>query len=112
MPDARGEEPTLDVARGDRAVSEHLRESLKAMRDDSEDKDFRRLIDDVLKGELSLRQAASTDLFESAIRKSAERFIKEYDQLSESERERLGAEGEAEFALRNEEIREDEQRRA
>lgn len=108
--DARAGEPMLDVARGDKAVSEHLRESLKAMRDDSEDKDFRRLIDDVLGGEMSLREAAMTDLFDRTISRSLARTTRQFDGLSESELDRLAAEGTAEFKRRNAELEERERR--
>jgi len=111
MPDPRDGEPMLDVARGDKAVSEHLRESLKNLRDDSDDKDFRRLIDDVLSGEMSLREAAMTDLFDRGIAKPLEQTMRQLDQLSESERERLADEGEAEFRRRNTEIEEQVRRR-
>lgn len=111
MPNTRDDEPMLDVARGDKAVSEYLRESLKNMRDGSEDKDFRRLIEDVLRGEMSLRQAAMMDLFECGIAKPLAETMRDYDQLSESERDRLADEGEAEFKRRNAEIEEEERRR-
>ncbi|HEX6682313.1 MAG TPA: hypothetical protein VF062_05935 [Candidatus Limnocylindrales bacterium] len=104
----RDQEPMLDVARGNKAVSEHLRESLKNMRDDSGDKDFRRLIDDVLSGELSLREAAMMDLFERGISESLDETVRQYEQLSESERDRLADEGEAELKRRNAEIEEQE----
>lgn len=102
------DQPMLDVARGDKAVSEHLRQSLKDMRDDSHDKDFRRLIDDVLSGELSLRDAARMEIFERGIAEPLEQTVRRYERLSESERDRLADQGEAELRERNAELEEQE----
>jgi hypothetical protein len=111
MADARNDEPMMDVARGDKAVSQFLRESLKALRDGSEDKDFRRLIDDVLNGQMSLREAAASDLFERGFAGPLHEGMRRYDQLPESERARLAAEGEAEFARLNQELEERQRQR-
>lgn len=111
MSERRGQEPMLDLARGDKAVSQHLAESLKVLRDRSEDKDFRRLIDDILNGQMPLRQAAFySELFDRGIGEPLEEGLRHYDQLSEVERDRMAAEGDAEFARINAEIAETEAR--
>ena len=94
----------MDVARGDKAVSQYLRESLAALRDNSEDKDFRRLVDDVLAGKMSLREAAVSDVFERSIMGPLQEGMRRYDQLPASEQARLAAEGEAEFARLNKDL--------
>ena len=71
------DEPTLDVAHGNKALSRYLNQSLKVLRDRSNNDDFRRVVDDVLNGRASLREVYSTPAFaagiESGVRKFAER---------------------------------------
>ncbi|MBO0880082.1 MAG: hypothetical protein J2P17_06935 [Mycobacterium sp.] len=111
MPEASDKVPMLDVALGDRAVSQFLRSSLGTLRDGSDDKDFRRLVDDVLRGELSLREAATSDVFERGIVQPFEEGMRQYERLPEAERARRAAEGEAGFARANAEIEERDRRR-
>ncbi|NUT38290.1 MAG: hypothetical protein HOV79_35035 [Hamadaea sp.] len=108
--DGAPEEPMMDVARGDKAVSKHLRASLEVLRDTSGDPDFRRQLDDVLAGHLSLREAAFSGVFERGIQGPLETGMAWYESLPEDERERLAGEGEAEFARIAEEIQDQERR--
>jgi hypothetical protein len=94
----------LDVARGDRAVNQYLRESLTVLRDNSQDKEFCRLADDVLSGKASLREAAFTEIFERAVGQPLQENMRHEEPLSEAELQRLAAAGEAEFALLNEQL--------
>jgi hypothetical protein len=102
----------LDVARGDRAVNQYLRESLTVLRDNSQDKEFRRLADDVLSGKTSLREAAFTEIFERAVGQPLQENMRHEEPLSEAEIERLAAAGEAEFAQLNEQLAAEERGRA
>lgn len=110
MPEQEGE-AMMDVARGDRAVSRHLRDSLKLLRDKSEDQDFRRQIDDILAGRMSLREAASTGTFERGIAAPFEAGMQRFQELSEEEKDRMAAQGEEAFERLNEQIDEEERRR-
>lgn len=92
MADSRADEPMMDVARGDRAVNQYLRESLTVLRDNSQDKEFRRLVDDVLSGKTSLREAAFTELFERAVGQPLQENLRHEQRLSEAEIEQLEAE--------------------
>jgi hypothetical protein len=96
VPD-RGEapEPMLDVARGDQLLSRHLRRSIELLRDHTDDKDFRRQLDDVLAGRQSLREAAFTGTFDRGLSPHFERGLREWERLSEAEHDRLAQEGEA-----------------
>lgn len=105
------DEPMMDVARGDKAVSKHLRASLEVLRDQSNDPDFRRQLDDVLAGHLSLREAAFSGVFERGIAAPFEAGMQWYEQLPEDERERLAGQGEAEFAQLAEQIQDEERGR-
>jgi hypothetical protein len=112
MADSRDDESMMDVARGDRAVNQYLRESLTVLRDNSQDKEFRRLVDDVLSGKASLREAAFTELFERAVGQPLQENLRHEERLSEAEIERLTAAGEAEFAQLNEQLEAEERVRA
>lgn len=97
----------MDVARGDRAVSRHLRESLKVLRDKSEDQDFRRQIDDILAGRVSLREAAFTGTFERGIAAPFEAGMRWFEELPEEEVQEMAAQGETAF----DRLREEEEQR-
>src|SRR5262245_14783842 len=95
MPDDPAPEPMLDVARGDQGLSRHLRESLRVLRDRAEDAAFRRQLDDVLSGRLSLREAALTGTFERGLTPHFDRGMRWWEELPEQERARLAREGQA-----------------
>ncbi len=104
-------EPMMDVARGDKAVSRHLRDSLKVLRDKSEDPDFRRQIDDILNGRVSLREAAFTGTFERGIAAPFEAGMRRYQEFSEQEVDQMAAQGEQAFERLTEELEEEERLR-
>ena len=98
------EEPVLDVAQGDPALSRHLRNSLKLLRDRTEDRDFQRLADDVLAGRLSLREVATSPSFARVLNPEVERFAERYEALTDEERAELAAQGEQQLAEERERI--------
>lgn len=92
----------LDVARGDPARSEFLRAALEILRESSGDERFRTLVDDILSGHTSLREAATSDVFDREVAPLVDEGARRYQELSEEEREELAARGEEEFeALRD-----------
>ncbi|MBB5870770.1 hypothetical protein F4553_004149 [Allocatelliglobosispora scoriae] len=95
MPD--DDEPILDVARGDRAISQHLRHSLSLLRERSDNEDFRRLADDILAGRAHLRDVFSSPAFAAGLNPFVERFAERYEQLSDAERAEMAASGRAEL---------------
>lgn len=61
------DEPILDIARGDKAISEHLRRSLALLRERSDNEDFRRLADDILAGRAHLRDVFTSPAFAAGL---------------------------------------------
>jgi hypothetical protein len=93
------DEPTLDIARGDPARSEFLRAALEVLRESSGDDRFRMLVDDILDGHTSLREAATSDVFNREVAPLVEEGMRRYQDLSDDEREELAARGEEEFEV-------------
>ncbi len=108
MPAEREEEPMMDIARGDKAVSRHLRDSLKLIRDKSDDPYFKSMVDDILAGRQSLREAAFSSTFERGLSPMFEAGLQKFEELSEEETQRMAQEGEAAFTRLNEQIEEEE----
>lgn len=92
------DEPMLDVARGDPARSEFLRAALRRLQEASGDDRFRTLVDDILSGHVSLREAATGDVFDREVRPLVDEGARRYQELSDDEREELAAQGEHELA--------------
>ncbi|AUS78527.1 hypothetical protein C1701_09250 [Actinoalloteichus sp. AHMU CJ021] len=101
------QEPMMDVAGGDPALSRHLRDSLKVLRDASDNPEFQRLADDIIAGRQGLRAAATSDLFAQAMAPHVGQFVERYEQLSEEEREELARQGERQLAEQREVIAEE-----
>lgn len=91
-------EPTIDVARGDPAVSRMLRDTLGQLKNHIDDPKFKELVDDVLKGKQGLREASRSDAFNSALGPLVQRSLQQYNQLSDDERRELAQRGEAQLA--------------
>lgn len=102
MSKPEGEEPLLDIAHGDPAMSRHLRDSLKVLAERTDDPEFGKLVEDVLRGRRSLRDVAFMPAFERTINPGVEQFAERYEQLSEDEREELAAQGEQHLAEQRE----------
>ncbi|MGB8202766.1 MAG: hypothetical protein WCF33_24295 [Pseudonocardiaceae bacterium] len=94
----------MDVAGGDPALSCHLRNCLKMLRDRTDAPEFREFADDIMAGRRSLREAVTSPAFARALNPQVEQFAKRYEQLSDDGRERLAAEGERQFAEQREQI--------
>jgi hypothetical protein len=92
------DDPMLDVARGDKARSQFLRASLEKLRDASGDEQFRTLVDDVIAGRRSLREAATSEVFNRGIADKVDEGARRYQALSDEEKESLAAQGEQQFA--------------
>jgi hypothetical protein len=92
------DDPMLDVARGDKARSQFLRASLVKLRDASGDEQFRTLVDEVLTGRRSLREAAASEVFGRGIADKLDEGARRYQALSDEEKESLAAQGEQRFA--------------
>lgn len=92
------QEPMLDIARGDPARSRFLREALATLRETSDDERFRTMVDDILAGRRSLRDAATSEMFNRGIADKVDEGARRYQELSEAEREALAAQGEQQFA--------------
>ncbi|PXY27476.1 hypothetical protein [Prauserella muralis] len=91
------QEPTLDIARGDVALSKHVKNSLGVLRDKVDDPEFARLVDDVTSGRRSLRDMVHTPAFARVLNPLAEQGAETYRNLSEEEREELARQGEEQF---------------
>ncbi|EIE98468.1 hypothetical protein [Saccharomonospora glauca] len=101
-------EPMLDIARGDAALSRHLKNSLTLLRDKVPDPEFRALVDDILTGRRSLRDTFTSPAFARALDPLVDQAVQHYRGMSEEEREELARTGEQQF----EQLRQDETKRA
>lgn len=99
------QEPLLDIARGDAARSRYLRAALGALRDSSGDEAFRSVVNDVLAGKASLRDAAKSEVFSRGLADRVDAGVQQYANMSEREREVLAAQGEHQLAKLREQIR-------
>lgn len=87
------QEPTLDVARGDVALSKHLTNSLALLKDKVDDPEFGRMVDDITSGRRSLRDMVRSPVFARALDPLVEQGAETYRNLSEQEREELARQG-------------------
>jgi hypothetical protein len=101
---SKPQEPMLDIARGDPARSKFLRESLAKLREHSKDPQFRSMVDDILAGRRSAREAATSEVFNRGIADKVEQGAQQYQALSGEEKEELAAQGEQRMAELREEI--------
>ncbi|WP_433230952.1 hypothetical protein [Actinomadura formosensis] len=56
-------QPMMDIARGDQRASMRIRRDLEVLKDNSANPEFQRLVQDVLAGRRSLREAAGSAIF-------------------------------------------------
>jgi hypothetical protein len=85
-------EPMTDGGCGDPALSQELRDALTLLGENSDDDDFRTLVDDVLAGRCSLIEASGTAAFSNVVFSS---IAQEFDQLTADEKARLAAQAES-----------------
>ena len=101
------DEHMLDVAHGDPALARHLRQSLQLLRQRADSDDFRRLVDDVLTGRTSLRDAYTTPAFAAGLNPGVEQFARRYEQLDPDERAHLAEQGQQALNAERERLRRD-----
>jgi 6-phosphogluconate dehydrogenase (decarboxylating) len=89
------DDPILQFSRGDVAKARILKDALRTLRESSDDDRFRGLMDDVLEGRTSLREATRTQVFDQVVTPLAAITAERMDAFSEEELERLAAEGKA-----------------
>ncbi|GAB3964679.1 hypothetical protein V1634_01065 [Plantactinospora veratri] len=98
------EEPLIDVAGGDPALSRRLRESLRILGEETDDPEFRRLVADVLDGRRGLREVVTSPVFASVLDARVDHFVQRWDEIPEEERAELAAQGEREHAALRERL--------
>jgi hypothetical protein len=97
-------EPLLDIARGDLARSRVLRASLQILRDSSKDPAFQAMVDEIMAGRKSLREASRSAVFDENVADKAESGARWFRGLSEEERESLSEQGKEQMARLRAEI--------
>jgi hypothetical protein len=103
------QEPEIDVAHGDPAVSAHLRRSLTLLRDKASNDEFKDLVNDILKGKRRLREAFSSPEFQNGIDPYMRDAKEKYESMSEEEKTRLVAQGRQELQEERERIEREKQ---
>ncbi|MGJ7905883.1 hypothetical protein ACOQFL_05330 [Actinopolyspora sp. H202] len=91
-------EPMMDASRGDVGLSRHLRNSLRIIRDKTDDEEFRKLADDVIAGKRGLREASQSASFSRVLDYQVEKASTEMAEMSDEEREELALSGEQQLA--------------
>ena len=81
--------PLLPSLAREHRLEESLRESLRVLRQQSDDPQLRDRIDDVIAGRASLRDLARSAEFDSLVAPYAERGYQQWDALDAEEREDL-----------------------
>lgn len=100
----RDEEPTLDIAHGDVALSKHLKNSLGVLKDKVDDPEFKRMVDDITSGRRSLRDMITNPAFANALNAHVEQGAETYRNLSDEEKSELAKQGEEQFEQMREDI--------
>lgn len=90
-------EPTLDVARGDVALSKHLKNSLNVLKSKADDPEFSAMVDEIISGRRSLRDTFTSPVFSRVLDPLVAQAAEHYENLSEEEREELARTGEQQF---------------
>ncbi|MEU8894398.1 hypothetical protein [Nocardia sp. NPDC048505] len=95
-------EVVFDVARGDLGLSRSLKASLEILRSATPDPAIRKQIEEVLAGRASMREFGLSDAFAKVLDGVPKQVFDQAASMSEEERARLAAQGEAELErLRN-----------
>ena len=87
----------FDIAKGDRGVSRHMRDSLFAIRSATADPGIRNQIDDVLAGKASMRSFGASEAFAQIIDGVPRTLMDQTLHMPEEERQRLAERGEREL---------------
>ncbi|TDD68699.1 hypothetical protein [Actinomadura rubrisoli] len=81
--------PMMDVARGDENASRRVRGNLELLRDNSGDPEFRRLVQEVLDGRRSLREATHVPAFAAGMTPHIDRFNEKWEEVMGEDQEVL-----------------------
>ncbi|WP_127784374.1 hypothetical protein [Rhodococcus sp. X156] len=91
-------ERLLDVAGGDPVLSRQLTDSLRTLSQRSDDRDFSRLVEDVLAGRRTLREAHTDPAYARVMNVHVRAFAQRWEALTDEEKAELAAEGERQAA--------------
>lgn len=91
------EPPMMDIARGDATASRQIRRNLEILQEHSKNPEFRSLIQEVLDGRRSLREAAGSGLFTSEITPYMQTFTRKWEDATAKDQDVLPAEDLEEF---------------
>ncbi|WP_410871711.1 hypothetical protein [Nocardia sp. A7] len=95
-------EPLHDLARGDVAVSRQLSIALRTIMNGTADPVLKNQIQSILEGRGSARELMHSDAFNLILDQTVPAAMQQFADMSEEERQRLAAQGEAQLAqLRN-----------
>lgn len=82
-----------DLAHGDPGTTRMLRESLRRLADQGHSAELREMAQGVLGGRITLREAALSQAYGSALAERVQTFLHEYQSMAPAEREALVDEG-------------------
>ena len=89
---------SIEAFTGDGAAAVHLRQSLRAIRDEHDGTPLANRIDDVLSGRLDFRDLTADEEFAALTREGARRFQEYWTSLGADERRDLARQGEQTLA--------------
>lgn len=91
-------EQPLDIAQGDTGLSRHVINSLRTVARNSDDRAFRALVEDVVSGRRSLREAHTDPAFSRAMDAGVRSFATRWETLSQEEIDALAEQGRQQLA--------------
>ncbi|MEO6881382.1 MAG: hypothetical protein ABI181_10630 [Mycobacteriaceae bacterium] len=91
-------EQPLDIAHDDPGLSRHVVNSLRTVARNGEDRAFRALVEDVVSGRRSLREAHTDPVFSRAIDAGVRRFASRWETVSQEEIDALAEQGREQLA--------------
>lgn len=100
------QEPILDVAGGDPAVSRQLTDALRALAANTTDPALKEQIGAILDGKLAVRDFVRAEAFNQTLDRVMPAALEEYESMPEDQRQRLAEQGEAELERYRAELRE------
>ncbi|MBF6326659.1 hypothetical protein IU451_29610 [Nocardia cyriacigeorgica] len=100
------QEPILDVAGGDPAVSRQLSDALRAIAANTTDPAVKDQISAVLEGKLAVRDFVRAEAFNQTLDRVMPAALEEFESMPEDQRQRLAEQGEAELERYRAELRE------
>lgn len=79
--------PMMDIARGDQIVSARIRANLETLKNASTNPEFQRLVQDVLNGRASLREAAGSGIFDAELSPHIDTFNQKWEEVTAPDQE-------------------------